>query len=91
VTEQAAGGKRADGSAHGRSMIGMACRVGHTTRMWMLFIAILIIGFALNELLRHRLPTTYKVVEVTSWTIEGLLWLAAIVGGIYFLASGKLF
>jgi hypothetical protein len=59
--------------------------------MWMLFIAIFIVGFALNELLRHRLPTTYKVIEVTSWTIEGLLWLAAIVGGIYFLASGKLF
>lgn len=91
MTEQAAGGKRADGSTHGRSLIGIAFRVGHTTRMWMLFIAILIVGFALNELLRHRLPTTYKVVEVTSWTIEGLLWLAAIAGGIYFLASGKLF
>jgi hypothetical protein len=41
--------------------------------MWMLFIAILIVGFALNEVLRRRLPRIYKVVETVSWTIEGLL------------------
>jgi hypothetical protein len=58
--------------------------------MLILFVILLVGGLALNEIIRHMLPSTYAVLDAVSWATEGILVVLMAAGLVYQYFVGHL-